>query len=242
MSEVNNKKLAQELFEQGKKLIEISKELNVPEGTIRSWKNRYKWECNATNNATLQKRNRGAPKGNKNASGGPKGNKKAETHGLFSKYLPKETLDIVEGVKVMDPLDILWGNITIQYAAIIRAQQIMHVKNQDDLTKELKRQKRSDGDTSSSWEDEYELQFAWDKHANFLQAQSRAMTALNGMIKSYDDLLHKNWDIATEEQKLRIKKLEADIAKLNGEDDPKVESDNFVEALQGKVDEVWQEK
>ena len=216
MSEVNNKELAQELFNQGKKLIEIAKELNVPEGTIRSWKNRYKWDCNATDNATLQKKKRGAPKGNKNATG-PPGNKNAETHGLFSKYLPKETLDIVEGVKVMDPLDILWGNITIQYAAIIRAQQIMHVKNKDDLTKELKRQKRSDGDTSSSWEDEYELQFAWDKQANFLQAQSRAMTALNGMIKSYDDLLHKNWEIATEEQKLRIKKLEAEISKMTGE-------------------------
>ena len=32
------------------KLIEISEKLGVPEGTVRSWKNRYKW-----NNATLQK-------------------------------------------------------------------------------------------------------------------------------------------------------------------------------------------
>lgn len=50
------------------KLIEISEKLSVPEGTVRSWKNRYKW-----NNATLQKKKRnvarkkGGQPGNKNA-------------------------------------------------------------------------------------------------------------------------------------------------------------------------------
>lgn len=37
---------ARELFLSGKKLIEISEILEVPEGTIRSWKNRYRWEHN----------------------------------------------------------------------------------------------------------------------------------------------------------------------------------------------------
>lgn len=44
---------ARKLFLSGKKLIEISQLLGVPEGTIRSWKNRYQWESNS--NATLQK-------------------------------------------------------------------------------------------------------------------------------------------------------------------------------------------
>lgn len=38
------------------------------------------------------------------------------------------------------------------------------------------------------------------------------MKTLEGMIK-YDELLHKNWDKATEEQRLRIDKLKLDIAK-----------------------------
>ena len=42
---------ARDLFLEGKKLIEISDLLKIPEGTIRSWKNRYDWD-----NATLQKR------------------------------------------------------------------------------------------------------------------------------------------------------------------------------------------
>ena len=32
------------------KLIEIARELGLPEGTVRSWKNRYKWDCNDANN------------------------------------------------------------------------------------------------------------------------------------------------------------------------------------------------
>ena len=41
---------ARALFQDGKKLIEISELLEIPEGTIRSWKNRYHWD-----DATLQK-------------------------------------------------------------------------------------------------------------------------------------------------------------------------------------------
>lgn len=44
--------MAKNLFDRGCKLIEISKELDIPEGTIRSWKNRYNWDDE--NNATLQ--------------------------------------------------------------------------------------------------------------------------------------------------------------------------------------------
>ena len=42
---------AKELYHKGFKLIEIANKLDIPEGTIRSWKNRYKWN---DNNATLQ--------------------------------------------------------------------------------------------------------------------------------------------------------------------------------------------
>ena len=44
---------AKEMFLAGKKLIEIAEALGVPEGTVRSWKNRYGWiNCNKI--ATLQ--------------------------------------------------------------------------------------------------------------------------------------------------------------------------------------------
>ena len=47
---------ARKLFESGKKLIEIAEQIDVPVGTIRSWKNRYKWECNVAIKKRRKKR------------------------------------------------------------------------------------------------------------------------------------------------------------------------------------------
>ncbi|MDE7331220.1 MAG: terminase small subunit [Lachnospiraceae bacterium] len=44
---------ARDLYLNGSKLIEIANDLGIPEGTVRSWKNRYKWDGDS--NATLQK-------------------------------------------------------------------------------------------------------------------------------------------------------------------------------------------
>ena len=43
-----------EMYKQGLKLIEIANQLGIAEGTVRSWKNRYKWDEGG--NATLQKK------------------------------------------------------------------------------------------------------------------------------------------------------------------------------------------
>lgn len=202
---------AKELFDQGMKLIDIAKQLSVSEGTIRCWKSRYKW-----GNATLQKKKRNAAKhrggqpGNKNAigHGAPKKNKNAEKHGFFSKYLPEETISIIRDIDEQDPMDILWGNIQIAYAAIVRAQQIMYVRDKGDLTEEHTGS-FDNGDT-------YNYQQAWDKQATFLKAQARAQSELRSLIKQYDELLHRNWDLASEEQRTRIAHLKAQTDKLTG--------------------------
>mgnify|MGYP000225991993 FL=1 len=58
-------------------------------------------------------------------------------HGLFSKYLPAETLELVGAIETMSPIDILWENICLKYAAIIRSQKIMYVKDDNDVTKRI---------------------------------------------------------------------------------------------------------
>lgn len=202
---------AKELFDQGMKLIDIAKQLSVSEGTVRSWKSRYKW-----GNATLQKKkrntakHRGGQPGNKNAvgHGAPKKNKNAEKHGFFSKYLPEETISIIRDIDEQDPLDILWGNIQLAYAAIVRAQQIMYVQDKEDLTEEHTGS-FDNGDT-------YNYQQAWDKQATFLKAQARAQAELRSLIKQYDELLHRSWDLASEEQRMRIAHLKAQTDKLTG--------------------------
>lgn len=228
---------AEELYLENKgniELVRIAEILDRPPGTIRGWKNKDNWDdkLNGTfqekdnKNMERSKRKKGGQPSNKNAvgHGPPKENKNAETHGFFSKYLPEEALDIIQEIQEKDPLDILWENIQIQYAAIIRAQRIMYVTDKDEMIKELKKKKRELDVIKKSGKDpkaietyreeEWEFQFAWDRQATFLNAQSRAMSELRNMITKYDELLNANRDMATEEQRLRIEKLKVEIDKV----------------------------
>lgn len=192
-----------------KKPKEIALEIGIGDDIVRKWKCLDKW-----NELPEPKpKRRGAPEGNKNAigntggSGGPENNDKAVKHGFFRRIFPDdaETLAIIDEIETKTPLDILWENIVIQYTAIARAQKIMFVRDQDDITRELKREKSSD----TAHEIEYNIQFAWDKQASFVKAQSAAMLALNTLMRRYDDMINRG--LGDEEQRMRIEKLKAEV-------------------------------
>lgn len=200
---------AKEMYLQGQKLVEIASQLNLPEGTVRRWKCTHKWDGEHSDKQSERShRKKGGQPGNKNSSGGPSGNKKAEKYGFFSKYLPDETREIFSAINQADPLDLLWHQIQIAYAAIIRAQRIAYVKDKDDKTVE----KVMVGDSSEM----YSVQQAWDKQNEFLKAQARAQGELRSLIKQYDEMLHKDWEAASEEQRSRIAQIKAQTDKLTG--------------------------
>lgn len=233
MDEIRKK--AKKDYMSGMKYQEICDKYDLSMNTLKSWVKRHGWsaEKKRRNQKGAHKRKRGAPLNNRNAVGNkggaaPKGNKNAEKHGFFSKYLPEETLAILQEIQEKDPLDMLWDNITIQYTAIIRAQKLMYVRDQDDKTIE-----RVGYKTGKIKGEDWEVQQAWDKHATFLKAQSRAMSELRNMIRQYDELLKGG--LATEEQKARIAKLKAEASKM--EADSAVKSPpviNIVDAWAGK--------
>lgn len=211
---------------------EIANILGISEKSISGWKTKDKW--NEKLNGALQKEKRSTPKekrnkggqpGNKNATGPPR-NKNAEKFGFFSKYLPEETLELMEEITEKNPLDILWEQISIQYAAIIRAQRIMYVKDNNEIIKELKKEESSEYGQKT----EYEFQFAWDRQATFLNAQSRAMSELRNLIKQYDYMVNNNLELVTEEQRLRIDKLKAEIGNMNKDNEEKEITINVVRA------------
>lgn len=203
---------AKELYLQGKKLVEIASQLNLPEGTVRRWKCTHKWDSERSDKKSERsKRKKGGQPGNHNATG-PPGNKNAEKYGFFSKYLPEETREIFSAIDQADPLDLLWHQIQIAYAAIIRAQKIAYVKDQQDKTVEKVEEKKGKI-VGQRWE----VQQAWDKQNEFLKAQARAQGELRAMIKQYDDMLHNNWEYASEEQKARIAHMKAQTAKIQSE-------------------------
>lgn len=197
---------------------ELADKYNIKASTIRSRKNREKWQRNATKKnatqrkdvATLNKR-----KVQTNRSGNPnpvckfpKRNRAAVKHGFFSKYIPKDSLDIMNELQDDSPIDMLWNQIIIQYAAIIRAQKIMYVENKNEIIKELKKEKETD----HGIEREYEFQFAWDRQATFLNAQSRAMSELRSLIKQFNETAHED-----DERKMKLKQMQLGINKTQAE-------------------------
>lgn len=203
-----NRKRAFEIYKENGgniDLIEIAGQLNISAGTVRGWKSKDNWEEQL--NGTLRKKNterskkKGAQPGNKNSAGGPPGNKKAEKYGFFSKYLPEETREIFSAIEEADPLDLLWHQIQLAYAAIIRAQKIAYVKDQEDKTEE-KTGSFDNGDT-------YMVQQAWDKQNEFLKAQARAQGEFRALVKQYKELAEK-----TGGKQDAINKLDAILGEL----------------------------
>lgn len=242
MANKNVKDLAFEDYCTGMKYKDIAEKYDINLSTIKSWASRHwkKLQPNTKKVATKEvkklqprkpknvqtKRNNNAvddfrlelkstetkqPRINK--GGAPEKNTNAIKHGLFSKYLPAETLELVGNIEMMSPLDILWENICLKYAAIIRSQKIMYVKDDKDVTKRI----TMDGAEATA----YQYIEAYDKQATFLMAQSRAMGTLMNLIKQYEEMC--NSELATEEQKLRIEKLKTEITKATDEEPVKVE-------------------
>lgn len=198
----------------------IAAELGVTPALIRKWKNYYKWE----EQPDPKPRGRGAPKGNKNAAGNnggaPPGNDNAVKHGLFRKFMPddEETLEIFDATAEFPQLEMLWTSIRIAWTNIVRAQKIMFVLDRDDMTKEVKkRESMAMGDMDVEKE-EWEIQFAWDKQAAALNAQTAAMARLSSMIKQYEEMLRSlPAEEVQEEQRQRVNLLRAQVDKAQAE-------------------------
>ncbi|WP_096440656.1 phage terminase small subunit [Alteribacter populi] len=218
---------AEKDYVKGLKYKEIAEKHGVSINTVKSWKRRYGWnrDRGAPEEKSVHTKNKGAPKGNINAKGNkggtaPKGNQNAVTHGFFSKFLPAETREIIESMQDRSPADLIYDQIEIQYAAIIRSQNIMYVSNKSEMIKELKKSESQENEFSSSEKEEWEFQFAWDRQATFLNAQSRAMSELRSLIKQFNELAHEDDErrLKLEQMKLSIEKTKAETEKIANDD------------------------
>lgn len=194
-----------------KPLVEIATELNKSSSTIRKWKSLDSWEDELKGSAPLNKRS--APlKNNQNAvenkGGAPPKNQNAMSHGLFSKWLPDETKELLNAMQEQEASDMIWTSIEIQYAAIIRSQKIMYVGYND-----------SHLDESSGWSSSSEgssetkkVAYAYEQQASFLQAQSRAMGTLSSLIKQFVAIADEQ-----DERKIKLELMQAQVMKLKSE-------------------------
>lgn len=231
---------AKELFLRGMKLIDISKALGVPVGTIRSWKNRYNWDENS--DATLQKNKRNVAKvkggqpGNKNAAGhggtGPPGNKNAVTTGEFETLL-FDCLDPDEkqlaAAVPNDKEQLLFQEI--QLLTVRERRMLRRIENlrQADFTTVKKKK----GTEKDKWTDLDE------KHATLGQIQNieDALTRVQARKQAAIDSLHR---YGVDDARLQIELMKLDMATLKlGGQETEVEEDGFLGALNTEARELW---
>lgn len=232
---------AKELFLQGMKLIDISKALEVPVGTIRSWKNRYNWD--EKSNATLHKRKRNVAKakggqpGNQNAIGNhggaaPEGNKNAVTTGEFETLLfdclEPEEKQLAAAVP-NDKEQLLFQEI--QLLTVRERRMLKRIENlrQADFTTVKKKK----GTEKDKWTDLDE------KHATLGQIQNieDALTRVQARKQTAIDSLHR---FGVDDARLEIELMKLDMAALKlGGQETEVEEDGFLEALNTEAGDLW---
>ncbi len=218
---------------QGMKYKELAEKYEVSINTIKSWRKRHGWNRKGVHpkdeKGCTQTKKTGAPIGNKNAVGNsgnknpkwgnknavghgpPKGNDNATTHGLFKKIIPNDdphAMELLEEIQNHTGLDILFHSIQLQYFNILNSQRIMHVRDKDDMSKEVI--------SESEGGEAYMVQFAWDKQANLLTAYARAMNTLTSMIEKFNKLADVDDErrLKLEQMKLGIEKTKAEIKEL----------------------------
>jgi uncharacterized protein YjcR len=217
---------------------EIARQLEVPEKTIGGWKSKDNW------NGVLQTDKRSTPKqkgkkqarapskrsGNHNPKNQfAKRNKAAEKFGFLSKYLPEEYKEIMETIAGRKPEDLLWDQIVIQYTAIIRSQKIMLVNNADDLSKE-----QSQSGWGDSGADKYEVRFAYEKQAAFLNAQSRAISELRTSIRQFLQITDE-----FDERHHKLELVQARIDQIRATTDTGAKTEDKLGNLLDKLEEAF---
>lgn len=240
---------ARDLFLKGKKMIEISELMGIPEGTIRSWKNRYKWDCNVAKGKRNVAKRKGGQPGNKNAAGNsggaaPKQNKNAVTTGEFETLL-FDCLDPEERQLAQTvPED--KTQLLLQEIQLLTVRECRMLKRIELLRKSADEKGTvvygDGGMTAVSHKTDIEKSnftdlFEYKGKLGQIQSIEDALTRVQARKQRAIEALHKfGYDDARLE--LETMKIEMTALKLGGQD-TEVEDDGFMAALNGTVGSLW---
>ena len=243
---------ARRLFDSGLKLIEISEKLGVPEGTVRSWKNRYKWECNVAKEKRNVAKKKGGQPGNKNAEGhggtGPPGNKNAIKTGEFE-TLFFDTLDPDEQqlIQMLQPDK---EQLLLQEIQLLTVRERRMLKRIDQL-RELEREDPmpdSDAETipPGMTVTEYSSGIEKGKLTELkkyegilgqIQAIEDALTRVQARRQKAIEILHK---FGYDDAKLELATMQLEFAMLKQDNvEEKTADDGFLDAMNATAADVW---
>lgn len=206
---------AEKLYKKGWKLVDIAKELGVPEGTVRRWKSTQGWESERSDKKANVRKKKGGQLGNKNATGfgAPKQNKNAVTTGefetLFFDCLEPQELELVDTV-VLDKHSLL-----LQEIQLLTVREHRMLKRVECL--------KEQGSSVELLEP--------------IQNIENALTRVQASKQRAIDSLHR---YGYDDSKLEIElmRLELELAKQDTSDDTQVD-DGFLSALGDTALDVW---
>ena len=259
MARAPNEKVeqAKSLYDKGLKLIEISSQLNVPEGTVRSWKNRYHWDCNvAKEKCNVAKKRGGQPK-NKNAVGNTGGaapleNKNAVKTGefetLFFDCLEPDEQKLIQTVQP-DKEQLLLQEIqllTVRERRMLKRIEALKLLEQtsdpEDDQGEDELEKAPPGMFVTKYKSGMEkgkptLLREYEGILSQIQSIEDALTRVQARRQRAIEALHKfGYDDAHLE--LETMKFELELLKQDGQNEEEA-GDGFLDAMNAAAESVW---
>lgn len=232
---------AQELYAKGLKLIEISDKLGVPEGTIRSWKNRYAWD-----GATLQKKKcnvakkKGGQPGNKNAV------KTGEFETLFFDTLQADEKRLIETVE-LDKEQLLLQEIQLltvrERRMLQRIENLRAIEETESLENPLYPERKIPRGMSvtkiSDGMEKGEITHLCEYEGILGQIQSieDALTRVQSRRQKAIESLHK---FGYDDAKLEIAAMQLELQIMKqGSESTDTADDGFLTAMENVAADVW---
>ena len=235
----------------GMKLVEIASQLNLPEGTVRSWKNRYKWDCNvAKEKRNVAKRKKGGQPGNQNATGPPENKnavKTGEFETLFFDCLEPDEQKLIQTVQP-DKEQLLLQEIqllTVRERRMLKRIESLKLLEQASNLEEVQEdelEKAPPGMSVTKYKSGMEkgkptLLREYEGILGQIQSIEDALTRVQARRQRAIEALHKfGYDDAHLE--LETMKFELELLKQDGQNEDDTD-DGFLEALNASAENVW---
>ena len=235
----------------GMKLVEIASQLNLPEGTVRSWKNRYKWDCNvAKEKRNVAKRKKGGQPGNLNATGPPENKnavKTGEFETLFFDCLEPDEQKLIQTVQP-DKEQLLLQEIqllTVRERRMLKRIESLKLLEQASNLEEVQEdelEKAPPGMSVTKYKSGMEkgkptLLREYEGVLGQIQSIEDALTRVQARRQRAIEALHKfGYDDAHLE--LETMKFELELLKQDGQNEDNTD-DGFLEAMNTSAKSVW---
>ena len=235
---------AKAMYLEGQSLIDIARQLDLPEGTVRRWKCTHKWDSERSDkNSERSHRKRGAQPGNRNSAGGPPGNKKAVTTGEFETLLfdclnPEER-SLADAVPA-DKEQLLLQEIRLltvrEHRMLCRIEDLRRAEECYDNGKLAEGMTMVSRKVGIEKDHETDLKEFRGKLGQ-IQAVEDGLTRVQARKQRAIEALHK---FGFDDIRLEIELAKVELASLKiGGQETEIEDDGFLDALNAQAGDLW---